>query len=150
MMRLSLGYPDRDSELSILEQNPAGKILEKLRPVLRKDEFLEIREAVKTIYCHSALREALADIVRDTRIHRLFTLGVSPRGALHFLEAAKALALVKGRSYIIDEDLLALVIPVLAHRVRIKESSIQKTRANAITTLREICLARLEGLKNPV
>ena len=148
IMRLSLGYPDKESELSILEDNPAGKILDNLQPVLRITEFLEIQDAVKTIFVHPSLREAAADIVRDTRIHRSFTLGASPRGGLHFLEAAKALALVKGRNYIIDEDLLVLVIPVLAHRVRMRDSSIQRTGANAETLLREICLARLEGLKH--
>ena len=155
MMRLSLGYPDRESELSILEDNPAGKILDNLRPVLKIKEFLAIQEAVKAVFCHPILREAAADIVRDTRIHRGFTLGVSPRGGLHFLNAAKALALVKGRDYIIDEDLSALAIPVLAHRVRIRDLSNQRsgdkrTGASAETMLREICLARLEGLKNNI
>ena len=95
---------------------------------------------------------AIADIVRDTRIHRAFTLGVSPRGGLHFLDAAKALALVKGRDYIIDEDLLNLVIPVLAHRVRMKDLSDHRStdQRSSQTTLREICLARLEGLKKSV
>jgi MoxR-like ATPase len=99
----------------------------------------------------------VADIVRDTRIHRGFSLGASPRAGLHFLEACKALALIKSRDYVIDEDLLALVIPVLAHRVRVRESSIQRAvpaqgigvqRTNTENLLREICLARLEGLKN--
>ena len=156
MMRLSLGYPDRESELSILEENPAGKTLEELQPVLSTAEFLEIREAVKKIFCHPALREAAADMVRDTRIHRGLSLGVSPRGGLHFLEAAKALALLKGRDYIIDEDLLALAIPVLAHRVRTKDPGTIRTssdrqgksRSGAETILRDICLARLEGVKD--
>jgi len=170
MMRLSLGYPDRESELSILEDNPAGMILDKLRPIIKTEEFLEIQNAVKKVFCHQLLREAAADIVRDTRIHRGFSLGASPRAGLHFLEACKALALIKGRDYVIDEDLLALVIPVLAHRVRVRESSIQravpaqrvvpaqgavpiqetgqKTGTNTENLLREICLARLEGLKN--
>jgi MoxR-like ATPase len=147
MMRLSLGYPDRESEISILEDNPAEKILDNLEPVLRTSEFLKIQEAERRIFCHPLLREAVADIVRDTRIHRYFTLGASPRAGLHLLEAAKALALVKGRDYIIDEDLLILVVPVLAHRLRIKEIS---AKTGAETILREICLARLEMLKKPI
>ena len=141
MMRLSLGYPDRESELSILEDNPSAKILESLSPAITTAEFLEIREAVKTAFCHPSLREAAADIVRDTRIHRGFSLGVSPRGALHYLEAAKARAFIKGRNYVIDEDLLVLAVPVLYHRVRIKSGA----KGEAI--IREMAIARLEGIK---
>ena len=152
MMRLSLGYPDREAELSILEDNPAGKILDNLQPVIKTGEFLKIQQAVKTVFCHPSLREVIADIARDTRIHRAFTLGVSPRGALHYLEAAKALALIKGRDYIIDEDLLTLAVPVLSHRVRIKShsdlrSGNQKASVNAETLIREICLARIGSIK---
>ncbi|MCL2834107.1 MAG: AAA family ATPase [Treponema sp.] len=145
MMRLSLGYPDRESELSILDDNPAGGILESLEPIMTCAEFLEIREAVKKVFCHPSLKEAAADIVRDTRTHRGFSLGVSPRGALHYLEAAKALALIRDRDYIIDEDLLILAVPVLSHRVRLKDVSEDTSKAQ--TVIREISLARLESIK---
>jgi len=138
MMRLSLGYPDRDSELSILEDNPAGKVLTGLEPVLGTAEFLAIRDAAAAVFCHESLKEAVADIVRDTRIHRSFILGASPRAGLHFLEAVKALALVRGREYVIDEDLLVLAVPVLTHRVRFRDP-----RAQGDKIIREICLARL-------
>ena len=142
MMRLSLGYPDRDSELSILDDNPAGKALSELGPVLSGEEFLAARAVAASVFCHRSLKEALADIVRDTREHRAFVLGASPRAALHFLEAAKALALVRGRNYVIDEDLLALAGPVLAHRTKLKDTG--KPGNNII---REICIARLDGIK---
>jgi len=142
MMRLSLGYPDRESELSILEDNPAGEILAGLEPVLGEKEFLAARAAAAGIFCHQSLKEAVADIVRDTRIHRSFTLGASPRAALHFLEAVKALALVRGREYVIDEDLLVLAVPVLTHRVKFRDP-----RAQGDKIIREICLARLNGIK---
>ena len=146
MMRISLGYPDRDSELSILEDNPAGRLLDSITPAITTAEFLETREAVRAIFCHPSLLGAVADIARDTRIHRSFSLGVSPRGALHYLEAAKAMALIKGRDYVIDEDLLILAIPVLAHRVRMRDTTLRAgTKAEAV--IREICLARVEGIK---
>jgi MoxR-like ATPase len=138
MMRLSLGYPDRESELSILEDNPAGEILTNLKPIITKSEFLAAQDAVKAVFCHPDLREAVTDLVRDTRVHRSFTLGVSPRGALHFLEAARALALIKGRNYIIDEDIIKLCGPVLAHRVRMRSPG-----TSAETLLKELCMARV-------
>jgi len=142
MMRLSLGYPDRETELSILEDNPAGRALAELRPVLGAEEFLAARAAAAGVFCHQSLKEAAADIVRDTRIHRGFVLGASPRAALHFLDAARALALVRGREYVIDEDLLVLAAPVLCHRVRLRDP-----RAQGNKIIREICLARLSGIK---
>ncbi|MDR2101575.1 MAG: AAA family ATPase [Treponema sp.] len=142
MMRLSLGYPDREAELSILEENPAETGLARLEPVMPVGEFMAAREAAAAVFCHPSLREAIADIVRDTRLHRAFVLGASPRASLHFLQAAKALALVKGRSYVTDEDLSALVSPVLAHRLKLRDP---RVRGDKI--LREICLARIEGIK---
>ena len=153
MMRLSLGFPDREAELSILKDNPGAIILDSLEAVITTIEFMEIREKVKNVFCHPLLMEAVADIVRDTRIHKSFILGASPRAGLHFLEASRALAFLKGRDYIIDEDILNLVIPVLSHRVRTRDlvdnrisdsRSVNKTE----TVLREICLARLENIKN--
>ncbi|AEF83062.1 AAA family ATPase [Leadbettera azotonutricia] len=144
MLRLSLGYPDRESELSILEDNPSENVLNELEPVLSAADLLAAHKAAEAMFCHPSLKEAVADIVRDTRIHRGFTLGASPRAALHLLEAVKALALVKGRDFVSDEDLSALAVPVLAHRVKLRDP-----RAQAEKFIREICLARLEGIKTP-
>jgi MoxR-like ATPase len=142
MMRLSLGYPDRESEISILNDNPSGSELNKLEPVLKASEFLAAQKSAAGVFCHQILKEAIADIVRDTRIHRSFILGASPRAGLHFIEAAKALALVKGRTYVTDEDLILLSVPVLAHRIRLRDP-----RAQGEKIIREICLARIEGIK---
>jgi MoxR-like ATPase len=142
MMRLSLGYPDRDSELSILDENPSETVLNTLTPVISTADFLAAQEAAAKVFCHEALKEAIADTVRNTRIHRGFILGASPRSALHFLEAVKALALVKGRDYVIDEDVTALAGPVLVHRLRVRDPRLQGEKL-----VREICLARINGLK---
>jgi MoxR-like ATPase len=142
MMRLSLGYPDRDAELTILDENPAEEGLAKLEPVLKLSDFMATKEAAAAVFCHQGLKEAIADIVRDTRLHRGLVLGASPRAGLHFLEAARALAKVRGRDYIIDEDLAILAVPVLAHRVKLRDP-----RAQADKIIREVCLTRLSGIK---
>jgi MoxR-like ATPase len=142
MMRLSLGYPDRKSELAILDENPSEYALNRLEPAVPEADFMATQEAAAGVFCHTALKEAIADMVRDTRTHRGFTLGASPRAALHLLEAAKALALVKGRAYVIDEDLTALAGPVLVHRLRLRDP-----RAQGEKLIREICLARINGIK---
>ena len=143
MIRLSLGYPDRESEMSILEDNPAGRALAELEPVISLNDFLEAQAAAAAVFCHQSLKEAVMDIVRDTRDHQGFILGASPRAGLHFLGAVRALALVRGRDYVIDEDLLALAVPVLTHRVRFRDP---KAQGNKI--IREICLARLNKIKS--
>ncbi|MDR0878047.1 MAG: AAA family ATPase [Treponema sp.] len=142
MMRLSLGYPDREAELSILEENPAEQGLAKLEPVIRLTDFISAKKAAAAVFCHQALKEAIADIVRDTRIHKGFALGASPRAALHLLDAARALALVRGRSFVTDEDLAVLAAPVLAHRIKLRDP-----RTPADKLIREICLARIDGIK---
>ncbi|MDR0442797.1 MAG: MoxR family ATPase [Treponema sp.] len=143
MMKLSLGYPDREAELAILDENPAEAGISKLEPVIRLADFTAAKKAAAAVFCHQALKEAVADIVRDTRIHKSFSLGASPRAGLHFLEAAKALAFVKGRNYVIDEDLAILALPVLAHRVKLRDP-----RSDSGKFVRDICLARVTSLQN--
>jgi MoxR-like ATPase len=142
MMRLSMGYPDRSAELTILDENPAEEGLAKLEPVVKLADFIAGKEVAAAVFCHEALKEAIADIIRDTRIHRAFVLGASPRAGLHFLGAVKALAKVRGRDYVIDEDLAILSVPVLAHRVKLRDP-----RAQAEKFIQEICLARISGIK---
>jgi len=142
MMKLSLGYPDREAELAILEENPSETGLEKLEPVIRLTDFLAAKKAAAAVFCHDALRQAIADIIRDTRVHKAFALGASPRAGLHLLSAARALAFVKGRDHVIDEDLAILAPAVLAHRVKLRDP-----RAQGDKFIREICLARIDGIK---
>jgi MoxR-like ATPase len=94
------------------------------------------------VFCHASLKEAIADTIRDTRIHKGFSLGASPRAGLHLLQAARALALVRGRNYVIDEDLCVLAAPVLTHRLKLRDP-----RAQGAKLVREICLARIDRIK---
>jgi MoxR-like ATPase len=142
MMRLSLGYPDREAELSILEENPSEYALNTLEPVISTADFLAAQKAVTEVFCHPDLKAAIADSIRDTRTHKAFLLGASPRAGLHFLEAAKALALVRGRDFVSDEDIAALAPPVLVHRLKLRDPRSQGTKL-----IREICLARIDGIK---
>jgi MoxR-like ATPase len=142
MMKLSLGYPDREAELAILEENPSEVGLEKLEPVIRLTDFLAAKKTAAAVFCHDALRQAIADTIRDTRIHKAFALGASPRAGLHLLSAARALAFVKGRDHVIDEDLAILAPAVLAHRVKLRDP-----RAQGDKFIRDICLDRIHGIK---
>ena len=142
MMKLSLGYPDREAELAILDERPSESELKKLSHVISLAAFMSAKKKARAVFCHSALKEAIADIVRDTRIHKAFSLGASPRAGLHFLGAAKALAFVKGRNFVTDEDLAVLAVPVLTHRVKLRDP-----KAHNDKFIRDICLARIGGIK---
>lgn len=141
-LRLSLGYPDKETERKILVDDPSVRELPKVESVVSVSRFKSAQKAVDSVHCHASLLDAISDIVRDTRVHRGVALGVSPRGALHFLKVAKALALVRGRDYVTDEDLIAVGPPALAHRLKLRDP-----RLRAETLIREICLERIDAIK---
>lgn len=117
MMRLSLGYPDEENEMAILMEDPSETVLPSVKAIVSKNEILESRKEQKSVFCHPALARAIIAIVRETRANPAFRLGVSPRGSLLLLHAARSLALVRGRTWIEDNDIIDLAGPVLAHRI---------------------------------
>jgi len=129
MLRLSLGYPDETAEAAILHEDPAETVLPSLRPVVTVSDILAARQEQKNVFCHPALEQALLSLVRAPRSNPAFQLGVSPRGVLHFLPAARSLALIRGRTWIEDGDIADLAVPVLCHRIIPKDSrtDIQQT-----------------------
>jgi MoxR-like ATPase len=139
MLKLSLGYPDRDAEIALLSDRPSEAALPDLRPVVSAAGFLAARDEARAVYCHPDLLEAIADIARETRTHKALLLGASPRAALHFLAAARAYAFVRGRAFVTDEDLTALAAPVLAHRLKPRDAG-----TDCALIVREIALARLQ------
>jgi MoxR-like ATPase len=141
MLRLTLGYPGRDAEIALLSDKPSEAALREIEPVVSVDEFLEACRSARRVFCHPALKEAIADIVRETRTHKGLLLGASPRAALHFLAAARAFAFIKGRSFVTDEDLALLAVPVLAHRLRLRDA-----RSGCAKLVREITLSRIEKI----
>jgi MoxR-like ATPase len=118
MMRLSLGYPDAETELSILADDPGRKIMPTLTPVITREELLAARKAADAVYCREDLRRAIVSVAAATREDSRLYYGVSPRANLHLLDAMRSLAYLRGREYVTDRDLKALAVPVLAHRVR--------------------------------
>lgn len=141
MARLSLGYPDRGTELSILNDDPSVTVLPSIAPVIDLADFDAARKAASDNFCHPSIVEAITDIVRETRTHKGLSLGASPRAALHFLKAAKALALVRGRPFVSDEDLVAIGPSVLAHRLKLRDPRIKSD-----TLIRELVLARIDRI----
>lgn len=115
LIRLSMGYPDRQSERSVLR---AGGFRQKrLEPALSTEELAELMASVGEVEVHEAVEDHLLDLVEKTRNDSRLLRGVSTRGAEALYRAIRALAVVRGRSYCIPEDVREMAVAVLAHRV---------------------------------
>ncbi len=117
MMCLSVGYPDRKSELEILQRHRSGQPIDSLSAVTNADEVLTLQKQVQEVAVDNSLAEYMLELTTRTRSHSELTLGVSTRGALTLYRAAQALAFTEGRDYVIPDDIKQVAIPVLAHRV---------------------------------
>ena len=117
LMRLSLGYPERDVEMTLLRAGGVEDELEAVRPVLDGAQILHLQSSVKAVRVAENLLAYLMELVARTRSHPALLLGVSTRGALALHRACQALALVEGRDYVIPDDIVRLAAPVMAHRI---------------------------------
>ena len=117
MMRLSMGFPERDQEIEILRRFESQEPIETLTPVISTDSILRIRDAIKNVSISAELSGYITDIIRATRVRSDVSSGVSPRGSLTLMKCARTLALVSGRDYVVPEDIKELATAVLAHRL---------------------------------
>jgi MoxR-like ATPase len=118
LMRLPMGYPDREAELAILETHGVGHVgPDDLEPVTTAEEVAAAAEAIIGVHVAPALRAYIVDVVEATRHDAEVALGASPRGALALQRGARAMAASAGRDYVIPDDAKALAAAVLTHRV---------------------------------
>lgn len=115
--RVSLGYPDRESEVDILRDQQVHHPLETIAQVTSVEELSRAQAAVRQVFVHDRIRAYVVDIVRSTREHALLSLGSSPRGSLYVVHAAQAHAALSGFDYVRPDDVKAVATMVLAHRV---------------------------------
>ena len=132
MMKLAMGFPDREEETAILQAYSQEDPLEKLQPVMTKEELLSMKEEAKRVYVHPLVAGYLADIAGATRKQKKVAMGVSPRGTLALMRAAKALACMEGRDYLIPDDVKALAPDVLSHRLIFAYGSSGQEEARAL------------------
>ena len=121
LLRIRLGYPERDEEIAILKRFQESDPLPGLEAVANPDQIARLQEARKEIRISPPVREYITDIVRATRTSAALRLGASPRGSLGLMRAGQALAALRERDYVLPDDIKALVVPVLAHRLILRE-----------------------------
>ncbi|MEU2514963.1 AAA family ATPase [Streptomyces syringium] len=117
MARVSIGYPHPEAELRMLDVHGAVSPLDDLQPVAHAHDIVKLVEAVRAVHVAESVRRYAVDLVGATRQHPELRLGASPRATLHLLRAAKAAAALAGRDFTLPDDVQALAVPVLAHRL---------------------------------
>jgi MoxR-like ATPase len=143
-LRTALGYPGVDDELRILEEQRFQHPLETLRSVVGLEEVEELRVAAQYVYLDAVLHRWIVELVRATREQGSVVIGSSVRGSLALERAARAWALLEGRSYVLPDDVERLFVPVLVHRVVFTTGFVARARATswpeAIEEFRSECL----------
>ncbi|HUC23385.1 MAG TPA: MoxR family ATPase [Streptosporangiaceae bacterium] len=117
MSRISIGYPDRASELAMLDSHGGGSPLDDLKPVAHASDVRALVSAVRDVHVSPSIRQYIIDLVNATRVSAELRLGASPRAALHLLRASRAHAALDERDFVIPDDVQTLAVPVLAHRL---------------------------------
>ena len=138
LIRVSMGYPEREDELDILNSHRLGQPVQQMESVCTPQEILEIQSAVRKVDVEQSISEYMLDIVHATRESPRLSVGVSTRGILLWYRAIQAHAVVDGRSYAVPDDAKQLAIPVLSHRVQLHGGMRGSTRDELESTLREI------------
>jgi len=143
-VRTALGYPEMEDELKIIEEQRFSHPLETLQPVVGLDDVQHLRTAAQDVYVDDVIHRWLVQLVRATREQESVVIGSSVRGSLALERAARAWALLDGRSYVVPEDIERLFSPVLIHRVVFTPGFVARARATgwaeAIEEFRRSCL----------
>lgn len=117
LMRISMGYPDREESISILKRFRTANPLDSLEPSATAAEAVEASAFAANVYISDELLGYIVRIAEASRTHPEAALGVSPRGAQALMKASQAFALVKGRDFVTPDDIKAVAVPVLSHRL---------------------------------
>lgn len=117
MVKLTMGYPDIQDEISILKGRQNNNPIESVEKIIEADQILMMQEQAEAIFVHDRIYEYLASLVLATRTHDLIQLGISPRGTIALTSMAKARAFVQGREFLLPEDIQAVFMDVAGHRL---------------------------------
>ena len=137
LLRIRIGYPGASDEKSVL-RGAGSSTLETLVPVLQSEDVMALQEHADRVQADESVLDYIMALVAATRSSPLLSLGVSPRGSLALLRAARAQALADGREFLVPDDIKSLAVPALAHRVMVKGRGEQGGGLDAEAVLRSI------------
>ena len=148
LMKLHLGFPTRQVERMMLRLH--HRKFKPVEKIIDDSIILRWQEATEDIHISSELEEYILDLVSYTRTHRSILLGVSPRASLALLHTSRSLAFLRGRDYVIPDDIRLLAVPIMAHRIILKpETELEGIKAEQIIqeSLKKIAVIRKESQK---
>lgn len=137
---LSMGYPNHRAALDILKES-SGAGLDRVKAVLTREQLTELQETARTIMVSDKIYEYLVNLTEATRSNDKIALGVSPRGSIALLKMSRAMALIRGGSYVIPEDVQEVVKDVWGHRIRL--SSAARTSGETVSSVVDDILERV-------
>jgi MoxR-like ATPase len=123
LLRVAIGYPEAEEEREVLRRFREIDPLAELKPVVSGDEVLALSKACRKVYVSPAIETYILALVRATRDNPALSLGASPRGSLALARTAQVLAALRGRAFIIPDDVQLLIVPTLAHRLILSSQS---------------------------
>ena len=129
MVKLSIGYPDVESQAEILADRHTENPVDKVEQVVSDEELKEMIQKANEVYIAKSVYEYIAKLVQKTREHEMVSLGVSPRGALSLCQMAKAYAFVNSRDFVTPDDIRAVFADVCGHRLMLNS----KARLNELS-----------------
>lgn len=133
LLRVAMGYPEKSEEAEILERNREQAAIPVLAPVADAAMVLELQRRLDEIRCARSVMNYIVEIARRTREHKEVALGVSPRGSIMLMRASMGQALLSGREYVLPDDVQAMAVPVLAHRILMRSQAyVQNLTAESV------------------
>ena len=123
LLKMRIGYPDAHEEVEILTRSQRVPPIEELKPVVSLVELRELQQKVKDVYIEDSIKQYIVDLARQTRSHPKLYLGASPRASIALMKASQALSFIKGRNYVIPDDVQYLAPFVFSHRIILKSEA---------------------------
>ncbi|WP_339236132.1 MoxR family ATPase [Paenibacillus sp. FSL R5-0517] len=123
MLKISLGYPDKEIEKILLKTHQSGQPVDRLESVTHMDQISAIQQEIKEVFIGDPVMDYLLDVVRQTRSHPSVLLGASPRAAISFMMAVKAFAFLQERDYVLPDDVKTMAPYVISHRIVLRPES---------------------------
>ncbi len=138
LLKLKIGYPTEEEELEVLHRFEKDEPFEEVEPVITLTELTEMQAMVKNVFVDEVVKRYIVEIVNKTRSNSSIALGVSPRGTLLLMNAAKSYAYIRGRDYVIPDDVKYLVPYVFSHRIVLSQEALF-TSKQVVEIITELC-----------
>lgn len=149
MVRIRLGYPTQAEEITIIERQERGHSIDTLGPVVGPGELVQAQEGVREVYVDPLVKQYIVSLAEASRKHEAVYLGASPRGSLALFRLSQARALLRGRDYVLPDDVKTLAEAALAHRLIVKPSA-RMREVTGTSVVQEILASQpVPGARSP-